>query len=373
MPNDPLAGRGLRAPERSRMLVATEDGIFLRPGAALAERRGNGFVAAEPREINSRIGALFGPGAIYLPVASAVEIACVHLRAGNRDAAQRALDRLALPPVSPNGARLLRAIAKRQGLATPVFAETTKQAGTIWTEDDVESFAALDDRLASRTRVLEKIFNPGLGWDPAKHPRWPEGQSDGGEFRPADGSGSGSSIRPAAAILPQPLLGKPPKIPKRTPPSEIAKNNLRKELARWLANAALLLLDPPAAAVISALHAAVEGTAWAAHYVKAYLDPPKTLAELQAAVQNPRAGYEIHHIVEQTPARIADFSESQIEDPSNLALVPSLKHWELTGWFMRRNKDYGNVSPRSYLVGRDWETRTRIGLDGLRAVGVLKK
>jgi len=162
MPNDPLAGRGLRAPERSRMLVATEDGIFLRPGAALAERRGNGFVAAEPREINSRIGALFGPEAIYLPVASAVEIACVHLRAGNRDAAQRALDRLALPPVSPNGARLLRAIAKRQGLATPVFAETTKQAGTIWTEDDVESFAALDDRLASRTRVLEKIFNPAL-------------------------------------------------------------------------------------------------------------------------------------------------------------------------------------------------------------------
>jgi hypothetical protein len=53
MPNDPFTGRGLRAPERSRILVATEDGGFLWPGTPLVYRIGNGFFAAEPRAVNS--------------------------------------------------------------------------------------------------------------------------------------------------------------------------------------------------------------------------------------------------------------------------------------------------------------------------------
>jgi hypothetical protein len=48
MLDDPLAGRGLRAPERSPLLVATEDGVFLWPGTPLVYRIGNGFFAAEP-------------------------------------------------------------------------------------------------------------------------------------------------------------------------------------------------------------------------------------------------------------------------------------------------------------------------------------
>jgi hypothetical protein len=31
MTNDPIAGRAIRAPERCRMLVATEDGVFVWP------------------------------------------------------------------------------------------------------------------------------------------------------------------------------------------------------------------------------------------------------------------------------------------------------------------------------------------------------
>jgi len=63
MLDDPLAGRALRAPERSRMLVATKDGVFLWPGTPLVYRTGNGFFAAEPRAMNSAIGCLFGPAA----------------------------------------------------------------------------------------------------------------------------------------------------------------------------------------------------------------------------------------------------------------------------------------------------------------------
>lgn len=70
MLDDPFVGRGFRAPERSRMLVATEDGVFLWPGTALVSRRGNGFFAAAPRDVNSAIGCLFGPAAIELPLQS---------------------------------------------------------------------------------------------------------------------------------------------------------------------------------------------------------------------------------------------------------------------------------------------------------------
>ena len=35
--------------------------------------------------------------------------------------------------------------------------------------------------------------------------------------------------------------------------------------------------------------------------INTYSDPPKTLEELQQDAQNPQPGYNIHHIVEQTP------------------------------------------------------------------------
>ncbi len=45
-------------------------------------------------------------------------------------------------------------------------------------------------------------------------------------------------------------------------------------------------------------------------YVRAYFDEPKTLAELQAAVSVREAGYDIHHIVEQTPADRDNFARA---------------------------------------------------------------
>jgi len=130
MPNDPLAGRDLRAPERCRMLAATRDGVFLWPGSALLARRGNGFVATAPSEINSHLGTFFGPDAIDLPLQSTLDIAADQLRDGRIALAQQLLDRLPLPPVSPNGARLMRAIALRQGLELPDLPVATEQSGT---------------------------------------------------------------------------------------------------------------------------------------------------------------------------------------------------------------------------------------------------
>ena len=54
----------------------------------------------------------------------------------------------------------------------------------------------------------------------------------------------------------------------------------------------------------------------------AYYDPPRTLEELQQAASTPAVGYDIHHIVEQTPAEQDGFPRSLIDSPENLVRVP---------------------------------------------------
>jgi hypothetical protein len=382
MLNDPLAGRGLRAPERSRMLVATEDGVFLWPGTALLYRRGNGFFAADPRDVNSALACFFGPAAIDLPLQNILERARDELRVGRVEAVQQQLDRLRLPPISPNGARLERAISTRQQIAIPDFPVAERQDGTVWTEQDVVFIARLHDAVYPRAQRLEKVFNPAIGdpavgWDPAKHPRWPAGQPDGGEFAPA-GEGDGSAIVPAAAVpppwslLPRPSLGDPPKIPDQEPRTKADKYAAIKEVGYWIGHAALLASDAPEAAAAATLIEAVRGAKWLGSYVIPFFDGPKTFDQLTTGALDPETGYDIHHIVEQTSAAKDGFPRSQIDDPSNLVKIPTLKHWELNWWLGRPNGEYGGLTPREYVKGKSWEIRTKVGLDGLRAVGVLK-
>ena len=270
----------------------------------------------------------------------------------------------------------MRAIAARQDLALPDVVVTTEQGGTVWNDHDIDFFARLYDSLHGQAVALEKVFNPGSAWDPSKHPRQPSGESDGGQFSPTDGGGGDpeSPIHPVVAARPpiEFFLDKPPKIPTEEPASEKARNDARKEIGWWLLQAAAVGGDI-VAPEFAAVHAAVQGIAWLAPYVNSYLDPPKTLEELQNAVDSPRVGYNIHHIVEQTAAEKDGYPRSQIDDSSNLALIPTLKHWELTAWSMIPNKKYGGLTPREYSRGKDWETRLQVGRDGLVAVGVLKK
>jgi hypothetical protein len=86
---------------------------------------------------------------------------------------------------------------------------------------------------------------------------------------------------------------------------------------------------------------------------------------LQQAVAPPKAGYEIHHIVEQTPAEQEGYRRSLIDGPDNLVRIPTLKHREITGWYQTGNKEFGGLSPRDYLRGKTWEERTSVGLGAL--------
>lgn len=106
--------------------------------------------------------------------------------------------------------------------------------------------------------------------------------------------------------------------------------------------------------------------------VTAYNDPPKSLEELQQAASTPAPGYDIHHIVEQTQAEQDGFPREVIDDPNNLVRVPRLKHQEINAWYQTKNDDYGGLSPREYLQGRNWAARRAVGLEALKRSKVLE-
>jgi hypothetical protein len=101
-------------------------------------------------------------------------------------------------------------------------------------------------------------------------------------------------------------------------------------------------------------------------------DPPRSLEDLQQAVSRPAIGYDIHHIVERTPAELDGFPRALIDGPENLVRIPTMKHWEITKWFATSSPEFGNLSPRSYLRGRSWDERTEIGMRALIRLKVPK-
>jgi hypothetical protein len=117
-------------------------------------------------------------------------------------------------------------------------------------------------------------------------------------------------------------------------------------------------------------------SAWLQTYspiVESYNDPPKSLEELQQAVSTPAAGYDIHHVVEQAQAERDGFTRDVIDSPDNLVRSPTMKHQEINAWYQTKNDEFGGLSPRKYLSGRNWEVRRAVGLEALTIHGVLKQ
>ncbi|HLN23799.1 MAG TPA: hypothetical protein VK558_07420 [Patescibacteria group bacterium] len=140
---------------------------------------------------------------------------------------------------------------------------------------------------------------------------------------------------------------------------------------RYLVKAGMVTADILAPEVMILAGIAIEVADAAYPYVKAYFDPPQTLEELQQAANSPESGYEIHHIVEQATASPDGAEDAQIDSPENLVRIPTAKHWDLNRWYERENEEFGGLSPRDYCKGKSWEERQRVGLEGLREIGVL--
>lgn len=184
-------------------------------------------------------------------------------------------------------------------------------------------------------------------------PRVPRGQREGGQW--VDDGGSSGRIVLAGDIP----TNDTPEVPKERPPTSRGRTAALKTAAR----------------LGGALSKIIEGAEWIREHsplVEAYRDPPKSLEELQQGASTPKAGYDIHHIVEQTAADKDGFPRDLTDSPENLVRVPRMKHWEISGWYQTENPDFGGESPREYLRGRSWGVRRAVGLEALRIHGVLK-
>ncbi len=226
--------------------------------------------------------------------------------------------------------------------------------------------------VARLNALLRKAnFNPN-------QPRLPRGRPDGGQWTRVPGAPSPESNRqdPPVPSGPPVRVGTdsdPLDIPRERPRTEKERNATARRVARWLFRNGYrvgLRLSP----IGRAIDAAQLGL-WIyeqAPLINAYLDPPKTMAELQRRRGRDMAGYDTHHIVERTAARQDGYPGSRIEAQENKVVIPRLKHWLITRWYMTKNKNFGGLSPRDYLRGRSWAERRRIGIRALILHGVLK-
>ncbi len=367
----PLALHGSR--ERPCTLVVQRDAIWMWPGIPLTLRRGSEIVPIAGEVINFWITRLHGPDALYTDSLTAVSRTARVLTLGDAAGAQHILDALRLNAISADGAALMRVVANEIGIAAinlPV-----RDGPRTWNVRDIALHCLLFKEHVEAARLLAK--GGGGPWDEAKHPRWPAGapESQGGRFAPGIESGGSSTEPPDSA---EPLqtgrsIGRF-KIPGTRPLGRLAYAAV-KEISR-LAQAAI---ERGEMHMVHQIILTVEAIQWLngkpdnySDKIKASLDEPKTLEELQDAVADPKPGYEIHHIVEQKGAEDDDFSREAIDARANLVRIPAMKHREITTWYQTPNEDYRWLSPRQYLRGKDWKTRYDLGRQKLIDFGVLK-
>jgi hypothetical protein len=254
---------------------------------------------------------------------------------------------------------------------------------------------AAPDRPAAAARATKANFNPD-------QPRVPAGEPAGGEWigEPGDanqgdgdrqpvtgssGGGAGHQL-PVGAGGDGPASNGPPMEYRLPIPAErlaTAKDRYAvvRRTAEWLRRAAAFgALAAPEPRVKAAL-LAIEGTAWLVEYLPEirsyYLNGPKSLTELQDAVDDPQPGYEIHHIVEgqyrsSNPDRNSVRFADRIESRENLVRIPKWSHVEVSTWYSTRNEEYGGLAPRDYLRGKSWNVQYDVGIKKLRDFGVLQ-
>lgn len=170
------------------------------------------------------------------------------------------------------------------------------------------------------------------------------------------------------------------KVPNEDPGTTQGRNQVARRAAEWLRTAAAVGAIFAETPQVRAVWLAIEAAAWLAEKlpsILSYLDEPKTLQELQDAVDDPQPGYEIHHIVERQrwskyPEKNYERFRDHIDSRENLVRIPYWKHVEISSWYSSKSEAYGGLRPRAYLRGREWDEQYRLGLDKLRDFGVLK-
>jgi hypothetical protein len=245
--------------------------------------------------------------------------------------------------------------------------------------------AAALHRLATAARLLKANFDPD-------EPRIPKGEPGAGQWTyeegyaqpPAPGANAPGAASSGGGAGPEPPAGaggeEPPAIPPEPPATPQERNSFGRRAAEWLkrALAAGEKAGPPQARAFLRI---LRTTWWLGENlprILSYLDEPKTLEELQNAVSNPRLGYQRHHIVE-GQYRSGDLLVNskrfpdRLETRENLVRIPYWKHVEISAWYSTPNRqEYGGLTPREFLRGKDWNEQYQLGIQKLKDFGVLK-
>lgn len=241
----PAPGAAGRDGARPRTLACTEDGVWLWPATPLTERRGGVLAPLPTPDLYRLVASLHGSGVHIPALERAIARAVALLNAGRITAADEVVAGLELPPVSYDGAALMKALGRRLGISLPdveVGGALIASPSTLFDE-----IARVHDHKRATAQALQGLFVPSFSraapantrFVPDLHPRWPAGQSDGGRFRPRDADSSitpvqlaplaRAVVRRAAQILGRllrhlarrnepPTPGKPPEPP--TPSQE---------------------------------------------------------------------------------------------------------------------------------------------------------
>ena len=166
-----------------------------------------------------------------------------------------------------------------------------------------------------------------------------------------------------------PKLEDPPEIPK-TKPRRLAP--FQRQAANWLSRAR----TPQHFAVMVGFLAAISAVSWLRGIISEIvtdLDPPRTMEELLAAVNVPRAGTELHHHkMEQHVSKQRKIKQSEIDAPGNRVRIPVLKHRQISHWYRKPNPRFGGLTPRQFLADKPAEVHEQVGLEALKLFGVLK-
>ncbi len=258
--------------------------------------------------------------------------------------------------------------------------------------------AELDDTGLSKLAAIASLIK--AGFDPSE-PRIPKGEPGAGQWtyeegyakpredkgQPGAGSSGGETgNEPPASAGGDEAGGAHPSmeyrlpIPAERPATATDRYAVVRQTARWLRQAAALGALYAPEPRVKAVLLVIEGTAWLAEYwpeIRSYyLDGSKSLAELQAAVDDRQPGYEDHHIVEGQYGSRSDQSNAlrfgdRLESRENMVRIPKWSHVDISAWYSRLNPQYG-MTPREFLRGKSWAEQYAVGLEKLRDFGVLK-
>ena len=163
----------------------------------------------------------------------------------------------------------------------------------------MRSDIAAQTLLAQAKRLRGLAEKAGFRPDQA---RVPAGNPDGGRW--ADEGTAGASDMPPRLWLAGDNPELPPDVPPDEPPTVRERNGWGVRVAKYL------VTTSPTLAGSILVNWLVNH---AGYRIRAYLEPAKSLAELQHAALVPKPGFDIHHIVEQTPARQDGLPWSKID------------------------------------------------------------